>query len=206
MTTIFTVLPGPQMFEIIRNQLKVVLDFELNAIGTLDINFVVPTVYVERMYGFDSATEFPAINITYASGEYKLKNKKGTRGEYLFNIGIYTNSPTVNEEGVITDGDKLAALKMQRIAGFVRTILESYCYFKLELDTTNIACSEVLSFDIVDKSRFQDALSDICGRIQLKVTAEESNVTKTVTTILEGNDTMISKENSNVGHSIIYNQ
>jgi hypothetical protein len=198
MTSIFTSLPVANQFEVIRDHIAAVIAFELTSIGALDSSFVVPTVCIERMFPVDN-TECPLVNVTFSDSSYSNKSAANTTNTATYNIYIYTNSPTISEDGTVTDGDRLAMIKLQQIAGYIRLILESMAYFNLDFDTPTITSPSVTSFQILTKDTVKDALASVFGVLTYQVKCTEQNQSLTFTDTVSEFDTRIKLNTNNQG-------
>lgn len=163
-------LISPQNYEVIRNKIKTILLEELTQQAVLDNTFTAPSdVYIERFYAFDKQ-ELPAVNICFYSGDYDNKNQTFVYGEYIFYIDCYTNSNTVGTER----GDKLAQIKLLKLIGKIRAILEAPVYKTLSITPGAIKRTAVKHIRIVYKEQDPTALNDICGRVYFSVTSDET--------------------------------
>lgn len=161
----------PQAFEQIRDRIAEILLTEFAYQYQLNNAYpAIEKIWVERFIVFNSDTEVPTINVNLDRGEYSGQSQVKADGDYVFNIDIYTSAPSDAENG---PGDQYAMVTMNKIAGMVRAILSSPVYSLLGFAPGLIARSTVERIYIGDKSTVKDALSDVVGRVQLRVQAIE---------------------------------
>ena len=193
MTPLITTTIPPQNFELIRDQIGLILGTELKEQYLLNNSYPnVSKVWVERFIPFDADTEIPTLNVSISKGDYGNQDMRGRMdGQTVYNIDIYTNSPS--SEG--QPGDQYAMVEMNKIAGMVLYILRNPSYRTLGFTNGSIINAQSVRFFIADKLNVKDALSDVIGRIQFQVKAVETsdsfdsgnalNVATTTTTLNE---------------------
>lgn len=189
----------PQNYQTILTRIGAILLEELTEQQVLDNTFDLPTIWAERFIPLDK-TEVPAINVSLATGDYDNKDQTQVDGTYTFYIDCYTQSPELDSEYA----DTAASLKLQRLIGKVRAILESPFYRTLSIATPSIIRTKVTGFSIGKKqeSMMIDALSNIIGRITFVVKCPEYvQLASTIT--LAGNTTVVSLFESDNGYKFI---
>src|SRR3990167_773665 len=166
--SLLNVLIPPQNFELIRDRIGEILFVELQnqiALGeTLN-----PTIYVERSSAFDH-TELPTINIVVASGNYDNETVKQSDGTYTYIIYVYTGA----KGNSLSNGDKKASLKLQRLIGMCRAILKNPQYRLLGYAAPFISRTTVSGFEIGDPQSVNDTENVMKGRITFVVKVAET--------------------------------
>lgn len=172
MTAQFTASIAEQNFELIRDQIGLVLGTEFANQYVLNNAYPnINKIWIERFIVFNSETEVPAINVTVARGDYSGQTAKKADGTYMYNVDVYTSAPTTDLNG---PGDQYAMVTMNKIIGMARAILSNPIYRTLGLEPGIITNVKVERFFVGDKSSVTDALSNVVGRLQFMVKAVES--------------------------------
>jgi len=166
-----TVAIGSQAFELIRDRLVEILvdEFEGQYLLTYDSELEV-NVFKERNNPLDK-TELSSIVVSLATGSYSNKNQLSVDGEYSYNIDIYTNEKTNDAES----GDTRSALKLQKIIGITRAILEDQAYKTLGFVTPKIMHTMVTDINIRGYDP-NDTMNTSMGRLSFKVRAIETTL------------------------------
>lgn len=200
MPLILNVIP-PQGFEIVRDRIGEILADEILSQVTKSYNEDIDAdVYVERSNQNDK-TELPLINISLSTGSYDNKNQGHVNGTYIYDIDIYTNAKSTDELG----GDVLAAMKLQRIMGVCRAILENPIYKTLGYEPGFIlrtGCSD-LNIAVPGAGKL-DTLNTLMGRLSFSVVIIEST-TLIVPVLAAGYDTTIKMELTEDGYKYVGN-
>lgn len=195
MSKILNPIP-PQGFEIVRDRIALILTTELSAqfslTGEQDNN---ATVYLERTVPVNQS-EMPIVNVGVQRSDLSSQSVVQTQETILFNIDVYHKSKTVGD----LDGDSLANLKMQRLLGICRAILENPVYKRLDFDPAiSFIENRVITSIEIGESKRGDALSTSVGRIVFSVRIPE--VTQLLLgEILGGTDTEIRLELTDKGY------
>jgi len=132
------------------------------------------TVWKERFIPFDAKTEMPAVNIRLANGTYSNKDQTLADGEYKYTIAAYVYSPNASDG----NGDKDATLKLQRILGICRSILETPIYNNLNLSRPFVKNTRVGSITLGVTDETAGAENIICGYLEFFVTVPEYVILK----------------------------
>jgi|SRR6478609_280735 len=163
---------GNQKFEIIRDQIAIILVTELANQYTLtnDPNLNNIKGQVEAINPEDK-TELPVINVSFVRGDFgDLKANDGTnKGIYRYHIDVYVNAKTTQS----AKGDNLSAIALQRIIGVIRTIIDHPIYNTLGFSKGFIWRTKINNIDIRDEGK-NDALNSRMGRLTMEVQATES--------------------------------
>jgi hypothetical protein len=168
MSVINGIIP-PQKFEVIRDKICAILtdeianQFVLTSDATLDLD-----VWRERFIPFDES-ELPAVNVSVATGNFSGHTQVSTDGTYTYFIDVHTKAATTGDD----PGDSLAMLKLQKILGICRAILEDPKYKTLGLTAPIIFFRKCETLSISDPGK-QDAASAVMGRIGFSVKTTET--------------------------------
>lgn len=119
---------GRQAFEVIRDRIAQILLTELNhqAIIAYDPELNVDEVFVERFMPVNHS-ECPVVNVSLERGDYSRKDIKSVDGGYRYFIEITTKAKTTEDER----GDSRAKIKLHKMLGICRSILENPQYTTL---------------------------------------------------------------------------
>jgi hypothetical protein len=193
MSKILNAIP-PQGFELVRDRIALILTTELAAQFALTANEDNnATVYIERNVPVDHS-EMPIVNVSVGRADFDSQTIIDTKDTVIFRIDCYHKSKTEGSD----DGDTLSNLKLQRLIGICRAILENPVYKRLDFPAPFIENRKVVSMEFSDSAK-QDALSTSMGRLTFSVTIAE--VTQLVlTTILGGSDTTMTLELTDKGY------
>ena len=204
MPALITQVIPQQNFELVLDGIGVILELELPNQQVLDNTFDSPTIWKERAIPLDK-TEIPAVNITLSSGDYSGKDATLVAGKYHYNIDCYTQSAGTDDD----PGDKLAALKLHRIIGKIRAILENPAYNTLGFARPSINRVYVAGFRIMEKKAMtdahypSDALSNVMARISFVVDVPEY-VQLGTGKLLTGSDTTVKLYETEKGYYYKY--
>ena len=189
-----TQIISTQRFESIRDRILEILvdemDHQYYLTSDEDLNV---SVFIERNNPIDK-TELSAIVVSLAKGAYSNKNQGSVDGDYIYNVDVYTNSKTT-ENGA---GDTLAAIKMQKLMGVCRSILEDPIYKTLGFAPPFLMKTNVSEFNIAAGNK-EDALNTGMGRLTFNVTTNETNKL-IVPNLIEGYETTVKIDNSGKGY------
>lgn len=164
-----------QKFEIIRDQIAVILGVELGAQAAITGDYDLDAdVYADRNVPFDR-TELPAVNVTVNQGDYSNKNQGQSDGQYTYNIEVYTAAKS--SDG--SRGDVLANQKLNRLMGVCRAILENPVYKTLDVTPGYIKRTAVTGFRN-GRMQEQDGGYNVVSVMEFEVHAVED------TQLLEG--------------------
>lgn len=168
MSVINGIIPS-QKFETIRDKIGSILADELANQCSLTSDPVLDLdVWVERFIPFDES-ELPAVNVSLATGNFAGHTQKSTEGTYTYFIDVHTKAPTT----AVDKGDSLAMVKLQKILGVCRAILEDPKYKTLGFDAPIIFNRKFETLAIADPGK-QDAASAVMGRLGFLVKTTET--------------------------------
>lgn len=170
---IITTIAGSQSFELVRDRIGEILAAEFLSQYNLtldeDLNL---KVWVERAVPFSYA-ELPAINVTMPRGELNFQTQLQSNGIYKFAIDCYTKGKT-NEDNEGGDADKLSVLKLHKIMGRVRSILEHSIYKTLGFSSPFIMNRHVESILPLGNGK-DNTGGEVIGRVMLSVRVTDAN-------------------------------
>tara|TARA_R110002020_G_scaffold82386_1_gene203996 strand:- start:170 stop:778 length:609 start_codon:yes stop_codon:yes gene_type:complete len=159
-----------QNFELVRDRIALILADEISSQAlisppTPEYN---ATVFLERFVPFDK-TDMPCINVVFASGDFENQNTLTADAIYKYNIDVYTKSKSTSTSG----GDKLASIKLHRILGICRAILENPQYRTLAFAPPSLQRTTVSDIAVEEPKNTQDGSSVIMGRLTFDVSVCE---------------------------------
>lgn len=176
MPAIITSAIEESSFEKVRDRVAQILSLELPVQEYLS-GFELPgKAWLERVVPFDEATELPAVNVSIATMDFSGQTVRQSDNTITLNIDLYTEAASTPSEQADTE----AAIKMHRLARFVRGILEHTAYKTLGFTPPFIMNRHIASFGYV-KYDEQDASSGFFGRLILSVKVSEANGVVTAT-------------------------
>jgi hypothetical protein len=184
MSLINGIIP-PQNFELVRDRIAEILTTEVanQFILTSNPDFDLD-IWIERSIPFDKE-ELPTINGNLATGSFSGHTQKTTDGTYTYFIDCFTKAVSTDDD----KGDQLASIKLQRLLGICRAILEDPKYKTLGFSPPSIFNRHCESLSIAEPGK-QDAASSVMGRLSFIVKVPET--VELITPILLGrNDTRV---------------
>lgn len=159
-----------QNFELIRDRIAQILLVELEnqAIRRYDPDLdAIKKVYVERFIPWGH-TELPAVNVMLERGDFNFETAIQTTGMYRFLIDVTGSSKTTKDDR----GDSLAMIKIQKILGVCRAILDHPKYIRLGFAAPSIERRYVENMYFRTKNE-QDATNSVNGRLVFMVKIPE---------------------------------
>lgn len=159
----------PQAFEIVRDRIGAILADEINRqfiiTGDAELDL---DVWVERFVPFDKE-EIPTVNVSLVSGAFSGHTQKNTDGLYSYAIDVHAKAKSSEDDR----GDSLAVIRLHRLMGICRAILENPYYKTLGFTPPFIMNRHCESVSIADPGR-QDATSAAMGRLIFSVRVIEN--------------------------------
>jgi len=160
-----------QRFESIRNRIAFILADELSEQSIITGNTLFDAiVWIERFIPFDKI-ELPAINVYFKNVNYDENTPITSKGTNFYNIDVIVSGKDSDTSG----GDKIAVLKLQKLLGVLRFILENPNYLTLDFSENFIYTTKVSDINISQPSSNQDGTHTVSGQLTFEVTAEELN-------------------------------
>ena len=179
MAKIDGIIPN-QHFELVRDRIATILVDELAEQYTLssneDIN--VQKVWMERVWPFHE-NELPAVNVCFSHGPYEKQDIQESMGNYIYHIDCYHSAKSTDDD----NGDKLGNIKLQRLLGVCRAIIENPQYNTLDFAPPFIRHREIQKI-MIAQAKSGDVNNMAMGRLELLVRVHED--TQLVGTIAAG--------------------
>lgn len=196
MSKINTKIPSSN-FELIRDRIGEILADEIKNQFTLfgDSDLGNTVVWNSRFIPF-AHNEMPAVNVNFFRGDYTGWDAEESLGIYKYSIDCWGAAKTnlTNAER----GDSKAMIRMQKILGVCRTILEDTQYRTLNFPPPSLSTTWNEALDIANPMG-QDAESVIMGRVIFNVRVNEG-IQLLPATMIGGADTKIKLELTDLGY------
>lgn len=162
----------PQAYEVIRDRIGRIITEEMASqfAITSDPELHISS-WIERYLQFDNK-ELPAVNVMLSEGQFGGQTVIQTDGTYRFNIDVYVKA----KSSVDDPGDQKAMIKLHRLLGKCRAIIEDARYKTLAFATPPgfIMNRHFESIQIQNPNQKEhDATSSVMGRLVLSVKAPE---------------------------------
>lgn len=192
--TITNVIPK-QGFEVVRDRIADILTIEIDTQAQLSYEAYLDlvTVHTEIANPIDKI-ELPCIIVSFANDNFSNKSQGSEDGLCTYHIDVYTSAKST----ATIPGDKIAALRLQKLLGLCRYILADPIYKTLGLSTPFIG--RVYNGEInIGQINTADAINTAMGRLTLYVVCNESN--KFITpSLIAGYTTSVQLDESDLGY------
>jgi len=200
-------------FETIRDKIAVILKLEMDAQSVRrgtggtgipptpiipNLNYTA-TFYTERFTPVDKS-EGNVITVDIDGGSLDNQTPISQSYECMFNIDIYTGGI----ETSTNHGYYNSSVKLHRLAGLVRHILQSPYYDRLDLTNGIIERRSVSQIRFARIADEQDAAFQRMGRVSLLVRIHEES-SQITPIIAAGYDTIIKISETELGYLLTYN-
>ena len=186
-----------QSFEIIRDQIALILGLEIRNQVLLSGNYEIDaTVYIERQVP-PNASEMdagPLVNVLLGTGDYSNQDVSQSTGTYLFFIDVYTGAKSSSTK----NGDTRSMLRMQKMLGVCRGILEATQYLTLGFVPPFVMGRKINSLQIAQPDA-ASADNIVRGRLVLEVKVPEYQQMVTAN-LIDGQDTTVFIDTSDEGY------
>lgn len=192
--TITSVIPK-QGFEVVRDRIADILTIEIDAQAQLSYEAYLDLVTVDTEIANPiDKIELPCVIVSFANDNFSNKSQGSEDGLCTYHIDVYASAKTT----ATTPGDKIAALRLQKLLGLCRYILADPIYKTLGFSTPFIG--RVYNGEInIGQINTSDAINTAMGRLTLYVLCNESN--KFITpNLIEGYATSIKLDESDSGY------
>jgi len=197
MSLINTQIPRSN-FELIRDRIGEILADEIrnqfNRFGDNDLDL---TVWNSRFIPFNH-TEMPAVNVNFFRGDFTAWDAEESTGIYKYSVDCYSVAKSGAAGSGAIRGDAKSMIKMQKILGVCRTILEDTQYRTLGFDPPSLSTTLSEALDIANPMG-QDAESVIMGRVIFNVRVNEGIQLLNVG-LIKGFDTQVKLELTDLGY------
>lgn len=159
-------------FELVRDRIAAILADELPSQATIqsDENLAVKGVFIERFVPF-SHTDCPSVNVSINTGEYSSFTRLRQDGTYQFFIDVYEKSSAISEDR----GDKLASIKLQKLANVCRGILSHPKYNTLAFAAPFIEHTEIKSIGFGAPNGSSESENMVMARMIFEVRVPENS-------------------------------
>lgn len=192
--TITNVVPK-QGFEVVRDRIAEILAIEIDTQAQLSYEAYLDlvSVYTEIANPVDKV-DLPCVVVSYANTSFSNKSQGSEDGLDVYHIDVYTSAKTT----ATNPGDKIAALRCQKLLGLCRYILADPIYKTLGLTAPSI--SRVYNSEInIGQISQSDAINTCMGRLTVNVVCNESN--KFITpSLIAGYTTSVQLDESDLGY------
>lgn len=187
-------------FETIRDVIAVLLKLEMDNQAILRSNQDYTAEFYTERFTPVGINEGNVITVDLAGGQLDNQTPISQVFEATYNIDIFTGA----KETSANDGYYNSSVKLQRLAGLVRHILQSPYYDRLGLENGIVQRRSVSSIRFGSVNDEKDASFVRMGRIQLTVRIyEESNEISVLAAA--GYDTVIKISETEKGFKLTYN-
>ena len=191
-------------FELVRDQLGAVLLVEIGKQKQLDATLVAPSViFIERTVPFDAKSEFPAINVRYTSGAIDVSSREINQAHYLHTYSIEVMYAA--KSSTAANGDQNASVRLQRMMGIIRSILQSPTYNMLGFTPPFAKRAWVNHMEVFESMDFQNDTNQINGRIEYCIELPESGMITATGAPLNEITTTVTLNESDKGYFWDYN-
>lgn len=186
-----------QGFEIIRDRICQILaeEFDTQFALSYDTDLDGVKIYMERMVAFDH-TELSSLNVGIERGDYSNQHQGYADGVYRFFIEHNTIGETDTDNDI--RGDKASKVKVQKLMGVTRAILEDPIYKTLGFAPGFIGNRHIESFVFAEPTR-HDMEYATMARMILVVKCMESTPLKEAQ-LLAGWDTHVKLHDTDKGY------
>lgn len=200
---------APQKFELIRDRVALILYREFIKQSTLQTlvdvqQLLIKTTFFTERFSPLNPGEMSAIVIFLLSGDYDNPHPQTQTGTYLFALDIFVKRQNESTK----DGEKWAAADGQKLAGFIRAILQSPYWIRLGFEPSKgnvfVNKSNVVSVKRMEEENTKDNQNTIMYRVLLEVVANEE--TEGINGLpLDRNTAILKIAETEVGYQYIFN-
>lgn len=199
MSALIDVLIPRQNYELVLDRIGEILavEFENQAVlNNYDLDDV--TVYKERTVPLQPS-ELAMVNVSLFSDDFVEDTQSQSQGMVRYLIEVFTNSSTTDDDR----GDTLAALRLHRILGVIRSILMDPRYKTLGFLPPSIGHRKVERIFFMAAPN-QDANTTRIGRLEFLVKVPEVPGSFVTPVALNESFTQVSLVNTDFGYQWIY--
>jgi hypothetical protein len=184
-----------QNFELVRDRIATILYDEIDNQFQLSYDAFLDRVevLVETKTPIDKVA-IPTVNVSVLKGDYDNKNQGSVDGSYQYAIDVYTNAKKTAQQ----PGDFIANMRLQKLLGLCRYILEDPFYNRLGYQPGFVMRTMVSDFNIAAGGG-DDTNNTAMGRIIFSVMLNENNSLKTPE-LIDSYQTQVKIENTNKGY------
>lgn len=187
-------------YETVRDQIGSVLKLELDNQAVLwDNTDLTAEVYINRFSPVDKS-EGNVVIIKPEACKFDNQTPVSQSNEVVYNVDIFTNA----RESATEEGHKRSSVKLERLAGLIRHIIQSPHYDRLGLANGIIEHREVSQIRFAQVNDEQDSTFSRMARVDVTVRMNE-NQNGIDPIVAAGYDTVMKIELTEKGHKLIYN-
>jgi hypothetical protein len=187
-------------FETVRDQIGSILKLELDNQSVLcGDSDLTAEVYVNRFTPVDKS-EGNVIIIKPESCKLDGQTPVSQSNETVYNVDIFTNA----RESASMEGHRRSSVKLERLAGMIRHIIQSPHYDRLGLANGIIEHREISQIRFAQVNDEQDSEFSRMARVDVTVHMNE-NQNGIEPVIAAGYDTIMKIELTEKGHKLTYN-
>jgi len=199
MSALITEIVPIQNFEIVKNNVEVILFTELNNQKNIQCKNIDIEVFTERQEPYSNGEDV-VVNVSLNNVAYSEIDTRNTNGNLSFNIDVYASGFTTLD----VDGNKISRSKLELVTGWIRYILSSTKYNTLGFPKGIVGGSNVDTIQFDDNYGNQEANYIRMARIQFSVRVAENQELWNGIELL-GNDTIVVLNDSSKGHKLTFN-
>jgi hypothetical protein len=199
MSALITEIIPIQNFEIVKNNVEVILFTELNNQKKLQCKGIDIEVFTERQEPYSNGEDV-VVNVSLNNIPYSQIDTRNTTGNLSFNIDVYASGFTTLDN----DGNKTSRSKLELVTGWIRYILSSTKYNTLGFPKGVIGGTYVDSIQFDDNYANQEANYVRMTRLQFSVKVIENQELWAGIELL-GNDTVIKINDGSKGCKLTFN-
>lgn len=170
MAAIITDIIASQAFEVVRDRIGTIIKEEVeNQYALSNEPALNATIWNERFVPFDKE-EIPAVNVMFDRMDFSQQDQRQTNGTCIYYIDCYTNSKSSDTDR----GDVKAKVKLHRLLGVCRAILEDPKYKRLGFNSIPLIMNRKVSSIGIAPPDHNDGLSSVMGRLVFEVKLPET--------------------------------
>ena len=201
MSAKITEIIAEQSFEILTKEVGAILLLELeNQLSIQECDSDIELgVFIERITPIDKSEDV-VVNVSLNSANYDNYNEFESQGTHTFNIDTYTFGVDSLNETANTN----VRLKLQKITGWIRYILQSTKYKTLGFAPGLVSGTYVQSINFDDNYGKEDSSMNRMSRLVFSVRASEFQNSDDSKAFLRS-DTTIKLDSTEKGYKLIFN-
>ena len=199
MSAKITEIIAEQSFEILTKEVGAILLLELTNQITLQSSDIDLGVFIERIEPVDKSEDV-VVNVSLNNVNYDNHNEFTSQGSHTFNIDVYCFGEASTDE----NANDNVRIKLQKITGWIRYVLQSTKYKTLGFEHGLIGGTYVQSINFDDSFGKEDGSMTRMSRLVFSVRASEFQDSDELLAFT-GNDTTIKLGLTNKGYKLIFN-
>lgn len=188
-----------QAFEVLTQTIGAILLLELTEQKTIQSYDMDLGVFIERIEPIDKSEDV-VVNVSLGAVNYDNHNEFESQGIHTFNIDTYT----FGLESASQTANDNVRLKLQKVTGWIRYILQSTKYKTLSFNPGFVGGTYVQNINFDDNFGKEDTAMSRMSRLVLSVRASEFQNSDEILEFT-GNDTTIKLDSTNKGFQLIFN-